>query len=46
MNVPVAELLEQQADQVATANPPSKVALIVIAGLFTVIGMIIGRSAF
>ena len=46
MNVPVAELLEQQADQVAAANPPSKVALVAVAFLFTVLGVVIGRTAF
>lgn len=46
MNVPLVELLNEQADQVATANPPSKVALTALAFIFTALGVVIGRSAF
>jgi hypothetical protein len=44
MDATVVDLLSEQADQVATANPPSKVALTVIAFLFTAVGWIAGRS--
>lgn len=46
MDRTVFDLLSQEADQVAAANPPSKVALTAVAFLFTALGMVIGRSAF
>lgn len=42
----VVDLLNEQAGQVAAANPPSRVFALVVLSLFTAIGWIIGRSWF
>jgi hypothetical protein len=44
MDRPTVELLDQQAAHIAAANPPSKVALICIAFMFTALGFIVGRT--
>lgn len=46
MDRTVVDLLSSQADQIAVANPPSKVALTVIAFLFTALGWTAGRIWF
>lgn len=40
----VVDLLSEQAGQTAAANPPSRVAALVVLGLFTVIGWTVGRT--
>lgn len=42
----VVDLLSEQAGQAAAANPPSRVALVVIAFIFTAIGWLAGRTWF
>jgi hypothetical protein len=44
VNATIVDLLSEQADQAATANPPRKVALTVLAFIFTAIGWVVGRS--
>jgi len=46
MDATVVDLLSAQAGQAAAANPPSKVALTVIAFLFTALGWLVGRTWF
>ncbi len=46
MDRTVVDLLDTQAAQVAAANPPSRVALTVIAFLFTALGFLVGRTWF
>lgn len=46
MDRTVVDLLDQQAGQIAAANPPSRVALTVIAFIFTALGFVIGRTWF
>lgn len=46
MDATVVDLLNDQAGQIAAANPPSKIALTAIAFFFTVIGIVIGRTVF
>jgi hypothetical protein len=43
-NPTVVDLLSQQASDAATAATPGKVALTVIAFLFTAVGWVIGRT--
>jgi hypothetical protein len=42
----IVDLLTDQADQIATDNPPSKVLATVVLALFTAIGWVIGRTWF
>ncbi len=44
MNVPVVDLLSEQAERTAAANPPSRVLATVILALFTAIGWLTGRA--
>jgi hypothetical protein len=46
MDRPTAEFTSGEATRIATANPPSAVALTVFLGIFTVTGFVIGRSWF
>jgi hypothetical protein len=46
MDRPTVEFVGQESTRIAEANPPSKVALTLFLGLFTVIGFVIGRSWF
>jgi hypothetical protein len=46
MDRETVDLLDQQAGQIAAANPPSKVALTVIAFAFTALGFAVGCTWF
>ena len=42
----VVDLLNEQAGQVAVANPPSRVLALIVLSLFTAVGWVVGRSWF
>ena len=42
----VVDLLSEQAGQTAAANPPSRVIALVVLGIFTALGWIVGRTWF
>jgi hypothetical protein len=44
MNVPIVDILSEQAEKTAAANPPSRVLATVILALFTAIGWLLGRT--
>lgn len=46
VNPTVVDLLSEQAGAAAAANPPSRVLALVVLGLFTAIGWVIGRTWF
>lgn len=46
VNPTVVDLLNEQADQVAAANPPSRVLTLVVLAIFTAIGWTVGRLWF
>lgn len=44
MNVPIVDMLSEQAERTAAANPPGRVLATVILALFTAIGWLLGRA--
>ena len=40
------DLLNDEAGRIAAANPPSRVIALVVLGIFTAIGWIVGRTWF
>lgn len=42
----VVDLLVEEAGQKAAANPPGRVIALVVLGLFTAVGWVIGRTWF
>lgn len=46
LDATIVDLLSDQADRVATANPPSRVLALVFLGIFTAIGWAAGRFWF